>query len=409
MLDIAFIRDNLELVKKASLDKGVEIDLDELLKIDDKRRQLIKKVDDLRHQRNEAAQKRDVEKGRQIKQELDGLEEELRRDEERFNHLMLYVPNIPAVDVPVGKDESENKVIRKWGEPKKFEFKTKDHLELGELLDIIDVERAVKVSGARFSYLKGQGAILELALVNFALDTLVQQQFTPIIPPVLIKKESMEGMGYLEYGEEDMYVLEKDGLVLVGTSEQSIGPMHQDEILENLPLRYAGFSACFRREAGSYGKDTQGILRVHQFDKVEMFSYTLPEQSDKEHEFFLSVQEKLLQSLEIPYQVVKMCTGDLGFPVARKYDLEAWMPGQGKYREVTSTSTTTDFQARRLNIKYQEKSKAEYVHTVNGTAFAIGRTIIAILENFQQQDGSVKIPEVLVPYTNFSKILPKKI
>lgn len=409
MLDINFIRENLDKVKKASLDKGIDIDVDELIKIDDKRRKLISEVDNLRHQRNEVAKKRDVEKGRQIKQELDGLEEELRRDEERFNHLMLYVPNIPAVDVPVGKDESENKVIRKWGELKKFEFKTKDHLELGELLDIIDVERAVKVSGARFSYLKGQGAILELALVNFALDTLVQQQFTPIIPPVLIKKESMKGMGYLEYGEEDMYVLEKDGLVLVGTSEQSIGPMHQDEILENLPLRYAGFSSCFRREAGSYGKDTQGILRVHQFDKVEMFSYTLPDQSDKEHEFFLSVQEKLLQSLEISYQVVKMCTGDLGFPVARKYDLEAWMPGQGKYREVTSTSTTTDFQARRLNIKYQEKSKAEYVHTVNGTAFAIGRTIIAILENFQQQDGSVKIPEVLVPYTNFSKILPKKI
>lgn len=409
MLDINFIRENLEKVKKAAKDKGVEIDLDELLRVDDKRKELIKKVDDLRHQKNEAAKKRDVEKGRQVKQELDGLEEELRRDEERFNHLMLYVPNIPAVDVPVGKDESENKVIRKWGEPKKFEFKTKDHLELGELLDIIDIERAVKVSGARFSYLKGQGAILELALVNFALDTLVQQQFTPVIPPVLIKKESMKGMGYLEYGEEDMYVLEKDGLVLVGTSEQSIGPMHQDEILENLPLRYAGFSSCFRREAGSYGKDTRGILRVHQFDKVEMFSYTLPDQSDKEHEFFLSVQEKLLQSLEIPYQVVKMCTGDLGFPVARKYDLEAWMPGQGKYREVTSTSTTTDFQARRLNIKYQEKSKTEYVHTVNGTAFAIGRTIIAVLENFQQQDGSVKIPEVLVLYTNFSKILPKKI
>lgn len=407
MLDINFIRQNLDKVKKASFDKGVEIDLDELLRVDDKRRKLSQEVDELRHQRNEAAKKRDVEKGKRIKEELESLEQELAREEDRFTHLMLYVPNLPLDDVPVGKDENENKVIRKWREPKKFEFKTKDHLELGELLDIVDVERAVKVSGARFSYLKGQGAILELALVNFALDTLVQQQFTPIIPPVLIKKESMKGMGYLEYGEEDMYVLEKDNLVLVGTSEQSIGPMHQNEILENLPLRYAGFSSCFRREAGSYGKDTQGILRVHQFDKVEMFSYTTPQDSNSEHEYFLSLEEKFFQSLEIPYQVVKMCTGDLGFPVARKYDLEAWMPAQGKYREVTSTSTTTDFQARRLNIKYQEKGKTDYVHTVNGTAFAIGRTIIAIVENFQQKDGSVKIPQVLVPYTNFSQISPK--
>ncbi|MDP1710023.1 MAG: serine--tRNA ligase, partial [bacterium] len=244
------------------------------------------------------------------------------------------------------------------------------------------------------------------ALINFAFETLAKEDFTPVIPPVFIKTDSMRKMGYMEHGgDEQMYVFDKDDMVLVGTSEQSIGPMHMNEIIDvSKPVRYAGFSSCFRREAGSYGKDTRGILRVHQFDKVEMFSFTKPEDSEKEHEFLLNLEEKFLQELGIPYQVVKMCSGDLGVPAARKYDLEAWIPSENKYRELTSTSTCTDFQARRLNIKYRDGGKSGYVHTLNGTAFAMGRTIIAILENFQNEDGSVTIPKVLQKWMGKKKI-----
>jgi seryl-tRNA synthetase len=348
-------------------------------------------------------------KMRELDQNADRFDAEFKEVDSEFQGLMSLIPNPPAPDVKEGKDESENEIIRKWGEPLKFSFEPKDHLALGQTLDIVDVERGAKVSGARFGYLKGQAALLEFALARFALDELVRHGFVPVVPPVLIKQEAMAGMGYLEHGgEENMYLLKEDGLVLVGTSEQSIGPMHQDEIIEkqSLPLRYAGFSSCFRREAGSYGKDTRGILRVHQFDKVEMFSFCSPEESDKEHEFLLKIEEGFFQALKIPYQVVKMCSGDLGAPAARKYDLEAWLPGQQKYREVTSTSTCTDFQARRLNIKYRDPQtgKNEFVHMLNGTAFAIGRTLIAILENFQQKDGSIKIPEVLQKYTGFKEI-----
>ncbi|MBI4153466.1 serine--tRNA ligase, partial [Candidatus Woesebacteria bacterium] len=347
--------------------------------------------------------------GKKIKEELKGKEPELAKVENQYKEFLLQIPNLPADDVKEGKDENENEVVRSWGEPKKFDFEAKDHIALGESLNIIDIERAAKVSGPRFAYLKGDAMLLEFALVQLALETLMKEGFVPVIPPVLIKKEMMEGMGYLEHGgEEDMYVFDKDGLVLVGTSEQTIGPMHANEVLRDLPLRYVGFSSCFRRESGSYGKDTRGILRVHQFDKVEMFSFTKPEDSDKEHEYLLSLEEKLFQALEIPYQVVKMCTGDLGAPAARKYDLEAWMPGQGTYREVTSTSTTTDFQARRLNIKYQDGGKTELVHILNGTAFAIGRTIIAILENYQQKDGSVIIPEALRKWVGKDRISKTK-
>ena len=351
-------------------------------------------------------------KSAQLRSKEAALSKELRNKEDMLFWKSLDVPNIVLPDVPAGKDERENKILkdRTWGEKTKFDFKPKDHLELGEALDIIDVKRAAKVSGTRFGYLKGDTVLLEFALVNFALETLIKEEFTPLVTPVLIKKDAMRGMGYLEHGgEEDMYVFEKDGLVLTGTSEQAIGPMHMNEVFEakDLPKKYVGFSACFRREAGSYGKDTRGILRVHQFDKMEMFSFTLPENSDKEHEYLLGLQEKLFKALEIPYQVVEMCTGDLGAPAARKYDLEAWMPGQGKYREVTSASNTTDFQARRLNIKYQEKGKAEFVHTLNGTAFAIGRTIIAILENYQQKDGSVVVPKVLRKWVGKDKIIPQ--
>lgn len=405
MIDIAELRESPEFFKSATKNKGYDSDvIDEVLRLDKERRELISQIEQLRAERNKfrTVNTPQVRKrGREIKKQLRYLEPRLKKVEADFNELLMRIPNPPAEDVPVGKDEKDNKVVRKWGEPKKFAFKPRDHLELGEMLGIIDVKRAAKVAGSRFGYLKNEAVLLEFALVQYAMQQLSKVGFIPVIPPVLIKKEAMQGMGYLEHGgDKDMFILEKDNLVLVGTSEQSIGPMHMNEVfdIKDLPRRYVGFSSCFRREAGSYGKDTRGILRVHQFDKVEMFSFTKPEDRDKEHEFLLGLEEGLFQSLEIPYQVVKMCTGDLGAPTARKYDLEAWIPSQAKYREVTSTSTTTDFQARRLNVKYRQKDKTDYVHMLNGTAFAIGRTIIAILENYQQKDGSVIVPEVLQSY-----------
>lgn len=402
MLDIRYIRENADKVKKATADKRLDPALvDKILELDEKRRDLLGRVEELRAKRNKIAQEGKVsEEGKKLKEELKKVEPELKEVEEKYSQAMLELPNPAADDVKIGKDDTENEVLRTEGKPTKFDFTPKDHLELGQKLGIIDVERAAKVSGARFGYLKGDAVLLELALVNFALETLTKEGFTPIIPPVLIKTEQMKAMGYMEHGgDEQMYVLGEDGLVLVGTSEQSIGPMHEGETLDvKKPIRYAGFSTCFRREAGTYGKDMKGILRVHQFDKVEMFSYVSPKDGDKEHEYLLDLEENFLQALGLPYQVVKMCTGDLGTPAARKYDLEAWIPSQNKYRELTSTSTCTDFQARRLNIKYREGDKTEYVHTLNGTALAIGRTIIAILENYQQKDGSVKIPKVLQKY-----------
>lgn len=406
MLDIQFIRENTEKVKKGVAAKQLDPSLvDKVLELDEKRRKLIVEIEEIRAKRNKiAAEGKASEEGKKVKEELKEKEPALTKIEEEYKQILFNIPNLPADDVKEGKDESQNEVVRKWGEPKKFDFEAKDHIALGESLNIIDIERAAKVSGSRFAYLKGDAVLLEFALIQFALEVLGKEGFVPVIPPVLIKREAMKAMGYLEYGgEENMYVLDKDGLVLVGTSEQSIGPMHANETLakDKLPLRYVGFSTCFRRETGTSGKDIKGILRVHQFDKVEMFSYTKPEDGDKEHEYLLSLEEKLLQALEIPYQVVKMCTGDLGGPAARKYDLEVWLPGQGTYREVTSTSTTTDFQARRLNIKYGDGG---YVHTLNGTAFAIGRTIIAILENYQEKDGSVVIPKVLQKWVGKEKI-----
>jgi seryl-tRNA synthetase len=417
MIDINLIRKNPEFYRKASKAKGVNPDtVDAVLRFDTKRRELIGQSEKLRSERNELSSKlkesrdeKSMAHVRDIKKQLQDIEPELKKVEDNFNEMIRRIPNPALADVKTGKDDSENEVVRKWGKIRKFDFTPKDHLELGESLDIIDVKRATKVSGARFYYLKGDGARLEWALLQLAVDTLSKEGFIPVIPPVLIKKESMGGMGYLENGgEEDMFVFDKDNLVLVGTSEQSIGPMHMDEVLDKkkLPLRYFGYSTCFRREAGSYGKDTRGIIRVHQFNKVEMFSFTTPEEGDREHEYFLSLEEKLLQALEIPYQVIKMCSGDLGAPAARKYDLEAWIPTQNKYRELTSTSTTTDFQSRRLNIKYRDGSKVDFVYMLNGTAFSMGRPIVAIIENFQTEDGSIKIPKILQKWMGKDTIRP---
>jgi len=409
MLDINFVRENVDKVKKSTAAKQVDPSLvDKVLELDKRRRELIGKIEELRAKRNEIAkQKEKTDAGREVKDLLKKLEPELKGLEAEYQSTLFLLPNPAVGDVKEGKDDTENEIIRSWGVPKEFSFRAKDHLELGEALGIIDVERAAKISGSRFAYLKGDGVRLEFALIQYAFDVLSKKGFVPVIPPVLIKKESMQGMGYMEHGGADnMYVLDEDGMILVGTSEQSVGPMYMGETIDasKLPLRYMGFSSCFRREAGTYGKDTRGILRVHQFDKVEMFSFTKQEESEGEHELLLSLEEELFQGLSIPYQVSKMCTGDLGLPAARKYDINAWMPGQGKFREVTSTSTCTDFQARRLNIKYQDGSKTKYIHMLNGTGFAIGRTIIAILENYQQEDGTIEVPEILRKWMGKDKI-----
>ena len=419
MLDIKFIRQNPDKVKEACKKKQVEVDIDQLLETDKKRREIIQALEDMRAQKNKVSKeipnlKDEKEKNklilemRELDNNSDRLDENLKSLEEEFNRLILSIPNLPLDNVPVGKDEKDNVVLSSVGKKTEFKFEPKSYLEIAEKLDLIDIKRAAKVSGSRFGYLKNQGALLEFALINLAFDLLTKEGFKIVVPPTMIKPEMMKGMGYVERGGEEIYFLEKDNLYLVGTSEQSIGPMHMDEILEEkeLPLRYAAFSTCFRREAGAYGKDTKGILRVHQFDKIEMFSFCHPDESLREHEFFLKIEEKLMQALKIPYQVLQICTGDLGDPAAAKYDIEAWIPLENRYRETHSTSNCTDFQARRLNIRFRDSKnkKLEFVYTLNGTAFAIGRTLIAIIENYQQKDGSVLVPQALQKYLNFKVI-----
>ncbi len=418
MLDIKFIRQNPDKVKKACKDKQVKVDIDKLLELDKEMRELKKQIEELSRQRNiistiteppEFIQQKTKE-GREVKSKIKEIGPQLKRIALEFNELMFQVPN-PAFDnIPVGKDESENVVIKEVGKKTEFDFKLKDYLEIAENLYLIDVKRAAKTSGTRFGFLKNEAVFLELAMVNFLFDELKKEKFTPVIPPVLIRPEMMKGMGYVERGEDEIYHIEKDDLYLIGTSEQIIGPMHANETLSDkeLPKKYVSFSSCFRREAGSYGKDTKGILRVHQFDKVEMLIFCRPENSIKEHEYLLSLEEKFMQALKLPYRVVQICTGDLGDPAASKYDIEAWIPSQNRYRETHSTSNCTDFQARRLKIRYKDKSnKMNFVHMLNGTALAIGRTIIAIIENYQQKDGSISIPKVLQKYTGFKKIQRK--
>ena len=413
MLDIKFIRENSEKVKESCKNKQVKVDIDKLLKLDTQKREQLQELENLRAEQNKISKqsidKEQIEKAKKIKEKIKKIEPDLKEIEKTFNDLMLQVPNLSQEDVPAGKDETENVVVKEVGKVTKFDFKPKDHLELGENLDLIDVKRAAKISGTRFSYLKNEAVSLEFALINLIFETLTKEGFIPVIPPVMIKPEMAIGMGYPEqFDGEEAYYIEKDKLYLVGTAEQSVGTMHAGEILneKDLPKRYLGFSTCFRREAGAYGKDTRGILRVHQFDKVEMFSFCKPEDSKKEHQFFLKMEEKLMGFLEIPYRVVQMCTGDLGFPTAAKYDIETWLPSENRYRETHSTSNCTDFQARRLNVRYRKEkdTKLDFIHTLNGTAFAIGRIVIAILENYQQKDGSIKIPKALQEYLPFKEI-----
>lgn len=403
MLDIKILREEPEKVKAGIEKKGADPGLvDQFLKVDSAWREVTQTVEGLRGEQKKASEARDAERGRKLKAEVQDKEIELRKLEEQREELLGHLPNVPFEDVPVGKDDRENKVLREAGELPSFDFPAKDYLALaGDSL--IDVERAGKVSGSRFGYIKNDAALLEFALVDFAMKTLAKEGFTPIVPPVMVRPEVMKGMGKIKFLEDkDAFYLPEDNLYLVGSSEHSIGPMYMDEVFKkesDLPLRYVGFSTCFRREAGSYGKDTKGILRVHQFDKVEMFAFTRPEDSRKEHEYFLSLQEKLMRELGLPYRVVAICTGDMGWGDARQYDIETWIPSEKRYRETQSCSNTTDFQARGLNIKYKNADgKSEFVHTLNGTAFAIGRMLIAIFENYQTKDGTIKIPEALQGY-----------
>lgn len=416
MLDMKLIRGNPELVRRGAEKKGRKIQLNKILQLDEERRRLIKEMDRLRAVQNEAnreiracPERKDelIRQMREVSRRIKEIRSTLKEKEAALNALLIEIPNLPHESVPEGRDERDNVVVRQWGKPREFDFQPRDHLALGESLDIIDVARAAKVSGTRFYYLKNEAVLLEFALIQFTFDLLMREGFIPIIPPILAREEIFYGMGYLPAADTEMYKTTLDELRLAATSEQTLGPLHRDEILDGrkLPLRYLGFSSCFRREAGSWGKDTRGIFRVHQFDKVEMFSFCRQEQSWDEHEFLVSLEEKIVQALKIPYQVVLICTGDLGVPAAKKYDIEMWMPGQGRYRETHSCSNCTDFQARRLNIRYRkEDGSVALVHTLNGTAVAIGRTLIAIMENYQQKDGSILIPEVLHPYMKMERI-----
>ena len=408
MLDIKFIRENPEQVKQGALNKGANVDIDRILELDEKRRALITRQERLRAEQKKLG-KDDIEKAKILKEEQKPLIKQLSQVEKEYDALMGQVPNLAFNEVPVGKDDKENKhkEFGKVKEKPKFNFAPKEHWQLGEKLDIIDTERAAKVAGARFYYLKGQGALLEFALISFALDKIIKKGFTFVIPPVMIKSEMAKATGYFEQTDaREAYYLKEDDLFLVGTSEQSLITMHAQETFEqkDLPKMYLGFSPCFRREAGSYGKDTKGILRVHQFDKLEMVVLCKPEDSAKYHSLLLEIEQELMDELGLHYQVIDICTGDLGLPAAKKYDLEVWLPGQNQYRETHSTSNCTDFQSRRLNIKYKnDKGESKFVHILNGTAFSM-RPLIAILENYQQESGAIKMPKVLHKYLGFDKI-----
>jgi seryl-tRNA synthetase len=385
--------------------------VDRLLELDERRRKLLPQVEERRAEQNRVsdqiaeAKRKDeqasdqIESMRGLAAEIKSLEQELAGVDEEIEVLLPTLPNLPDPSAPSGETEEDAEVLRVVGEPPKFDFEPRDHLDLGIELDVIDMERAAAASGSRFAYLKRELVFVEFALVQFVLQKLSGQGFTPVIPPVLVREDALFWTGFLPTDRAQIYEIAGDDLFLVGTSEVSLAALHADEILgeEDLPIRYAGYSTCFRREAGAAGKDTRGIFRVHQFDKVEMFEFVHPERSAEEHDRLLTIQEEILQQLEIPYRVVNIAAGDLGASAAKKYDCEAWLPGHGRYRELTSCSNTTDYQARRLRCRFRpaDGGSAQPVHTLNGTAVAVGRTLVAILENHQRADGSVEVPPVL--------------
>jgi len=434
MIDLRQIRENTAAFKKGAQNKGFDVKLiDRLLEMDEALRGLKQAVEQKRSEQNAAAKKIAGLKGEEKEKAIaemqgskDGLkaeEEQLRVMEEEFQHLLLLMP-APALDrVPFGKTDEDNVEIRKWGEVPEFDFDIKDHVQLGEELDILDIPRGVKVSGSRFYFLKNEGALLEMAILKYTLDKLVKKGFTPMIPPVLVQYDAMMGTSYFPGGEESAYAvgvkkkrgeqIEDDGLYLVGTSEVSVTSYHSGEMLDEseLPKLYAGYSNCFRREAGTYGKDTHGIYRIHQFQKVEqvVICKNDPEESAKMHQMILGNAEEVLQDLKLPYRVVDVCTGDMGQGQIYKNDIETWMPSRGKYGETHSCSTFHDFQARRLNLKYKDKDgNKQFCHTLNNTCIASPRILIPLLEIYQQADGSVAIPEVLQPYMLGMKKIERK-
>ncbi|HEY3316312.1 MAG TPA: serine--tRNA ligase [Bacillota bacterium] len=422
MLDIAFIREHPEVVKRGAEKKRFEAPVDRLLEVDRLRREMQRRVEELRAEKNRrskeipglAAEERQaaVTAMRQVDRNLKELEPELGRLEAEFDGLMLQIPNVPADDVPEGADDKDNVEIKRWGEPRSFDFTPLDHVALGEKLDIIDFARGSKVGGSRSYFLKNEGALLELACLRFAMDRLVQRGFVPLHVPMLVKPEAMVGGGFLPGGEDGVYALD-NGMDLVGTAEVSLVAYHAGEILDQaeLPKHYAGFSACFRREAGAAGKDTRGLYRVHQFYKIEqvVIGRNDEEESRRQHALLLNNSEELVQALDLPYRVVYVCGGDLGRPQVRKHDIETWMPSRGNYGETHSCSTIHEFQARRSMIRYRdEDGKVRYCHTLNNTALASPRVLIPILENYQLADGSVVIPEVLRPYLGGMEVIRPK-
>ncbi len=428
MLDIKFIRENKDIVQAGAERKRVEIDIEKLIALDDERLKTLKEVEDLRAEVNKVSNDivRDqdpalkiqlIEEMRVVKEEIKGKEDTLKKLIEEWQKLMLKIPNIPSVDTPEGKDDSGNKVIKTWGEKPQFSFKPKEHYEIGKALNIIDTDTAGEVSGSRYAYLKGDLVLMQFALIQMCLEILTNPEtlkkiaedagisvtpsvFLPVIPPVFVRPLVQVKMARFMSPPEH-YMFPEDDLMLIGSAEHTLGSMHMNKIFEekDLPIRYAGYSTAFRREAGAAGKDTNGILRQHQFDKLEMEVFSLPENSMQEQNFLVAIQEHVLQLLRLPYQVLAVCTGDMGFPDNRQIDLETWMPGQDKYRETHSADSTGGFQSRRLNTRVRRADgKIEPVHMNDATVVAIGRTLIAIIENYQQADGSVKIPEVLKKY-----------
>ena len=426
MLDMKFVRDNPEKVMEAVRKRNGELNLDEFLALDKERREITQQVEALKNERNTASKeigklKKAGENAEEKMAEVRAIGDKIAADdvrlrdiEARLKTIMLAIPNIPAEDVPVGKSDADNPEVRRWGEPRKFDFEPLSHWDLGEKLDILDFERGHKISGARFTVYKGLGSRLERSVINFYLDLHTSEHgYTEFFPPFIVNSDSMQGTGQLPKFAEDMFKLQGMDMYLIPTAEVPITNLHRDEILngDDLPLRYCAYSACFRAEAGSAGKDTRGLIRQHQFNKVELVKFTRPEQSWDELESLTNNAERALQLLGLPYHVVRLCTGDLGFSSATTYDLEVWLPQANRYREISSCSNFLDFQARRANIRFRRdaKSKPEFVHTLNGSGLAVGRTVAAILENYQQEDGSVVVPEVLRKYMGCDVIpVPEK-
>ncbi|MGB9710370.1 MAG: serine--tRNA ligase [Thermodesulfovibrio sp.] len=417
MLDVKFVRENPDKVKEALQKRGYEIDFDRFLALEEQRLKLLREIENKRAIRNSVSQeiaklkksKTDnhavenlIHEMRQLGEEIATVENKLRQVEEDVQNFLLYIPNIPHHTVPIGKDETENVEIRKWGSPPQFDFEPLNHWDIGEILGIIDFERAGKIAGSRFAVMKGLGAKLERALINFMLDLHISKGYIEIFPPLLVNKDSMTGTGQLPKFEEDLFKITEPEFYLIPTAEVPVTNLHREEILseDDLPIYYVSYTPCFRREAGSHGKDVRGLIRQHQFNKVELVKFVKPEDSYDELESLTLDAEEVLQKLGLPYRVVALCTGDLGFAAAKTYDIEVWLPGQRRYREISSCSNFEDFQARRANIRFRRRGKkgTEFVHTLNGSGLAIGRTVVAILENYQQKDGSVLVPEALKPY-----------